>query len=149
MSDCPIILEDLLRWGIKSEAIASLELTESDMEQPWDEVLSYLRAAPNITLPLTADQVTLTLKQKACVLMTWNIMSVKGFDPTANAQDAVLRMRYEDAITWFEKVAAGKIQPIPPAEVEEDPVDDGTVTGSDSGGVVTSEASRGWRDALL
>ena len=144
---CPIILEDLAKWGIRSDAFELSELDESDMEQAWDEVEGYLRSSPSITLPLTVEQITLTLKQKACVLMTWNIMCVQGFDPTNNAQDAVIRLRYEDAIAWFGKVASGKINPIPtPPETPSTDDDDDT---DESGGVVISEASRGWSTTYL
>ena len=143
-----ITAADVRKWGIAGSAFDDIDdkQLQDDCDQSWDEVEGYLRANGGIGLPLPADKVPLTLKQKACVLMSWNMMCVRGFDPTSST-DTVIRMRYEDALAWLEKVAAGKIQPIP--FTADGNLDDATPDVEEGGAVVVSEDDRGWRDLLL
>jgi phage gp36-like protein len=67
---------------------------------------SYLRA--RYTLPLTAWDEALTWAVAA--IAAYDLMAVRGYDPARGA-DEVLRLRYEDAIRWLERVAAGVVSP--------------------------------------
>ena len=144
----PISAKDVKKWGIAAAAFDGIDARElqDDCDAAWDEVEGYLRAAGNIALPLPPEKIPLTLKKKACIVMSWDMMCVRGFDPTSST-DATIRVRYEDALAYLDKVAAKKIQPI--HTNDEGNSDDATPDVEEGGSIVVSDADRGWRTSLL
>ena len=78
----------------------------------------YLRQ--RYTLPLVAFCPDLT--RAVCAIATYDLLSARGYDPVAQDNGNV-RVRYEDAIKWLERLAAGEISP---------DIDDSAPTGEDS-----------------
>lgn len=50
------------------------------------------------------------LVRAACAIAAYDLLSSRGYDPGAQDNDNV-RLRYEDAIKWLERVAGGEISP--------------------------------------
>lgn len=134
---------DLGDASLVVEALTNVSDTAIDaaLTSAWEEAEGYLRTA-EYGLPLPAESVTTTLKRKACALAEWELFGRGGLDPTSGANE-LLRLRYEDAVSWWEKVAAGKVQPIPRTAEglsnDATPTVEETPTGAAAGG-----ASRGW-----
>lgn len=110
---------------------------------------SYL--TDRITTPITTPSQDLILA--VCSVATWNLLCRRGFNPESSADSAV-RMRYEDAVRWLEKVAGGSVTPqcvktqAGAAGLGGPVVVQPAVTGTDADGIpiVTpgSPSSRGW-----
>lgn len=64
--------------------------------------------AVKVELPLTSPYDP-TLVQATVAIASYTLMIRRGFNPE-NAADLALRQRYEDAVKWLERVAAGRAQ---------------------------------------
>ena len=45
-----------------------------------------------------------------CIIATWDLLSLRGFDPTAGP-DPVFEARYRHQVAWLEAVQAGRVTP--------------------------------------
>jgi len=109
---------DLFRLGLPEGALrgVSPSTIEDALEAASRLADSYLRA--RYALPLTAWDEALT--RAVAAIAAYDLMAVRGYDPARGA-DEVLRLRYEDAIRWLERVAAGGASP----EVRDSSIDVG------------------------
>jgi phage gp36-like protein len=100
--------DDLFRLGLPERAFrgVSPSTIENALEAASRLADSYLRA--RYVLPLTAWDEALT--RAVAAIAAYDLMAVRGYDPARGA-DEVLRLRYEDAIRWLERVAAGAVSP--------------------------------------
>ena len=100
--------DDLFRLGLPEGALrgVSLSAIEDALKAASRLADSYLRA--RYVLPLTAWDEALT--RAVAAIAAYDLMAVRGYDPARGA-DEVLRLRYEDAIRWLERVAAGAVSP--------------------------------------
>ena len=100
--------DDLFRLGLPEGALrgVSPSTIEEALEAASRLADSYLRA--RYTLPLTAWDGALS--RAVAAIAAYDLMAVRGYDPARGA-DEVLRLRYEDAIRWLERVAAGEVSP--------------------------------------
>jgi phage gp36-like protein len=100
--------DDLFRLGLPEGALrgVSPSAIEDALEAASRLADSYLRA--RYALPLTAWDEALT--RAVAAIAAYDLMAVRGYDPARGA-DEVLRLRYEDAIRWLERVAAGEVTP--------------------------------------
>lgn len=98
---------DLTRFGIRSEALVGVSTTTQD--EALDAASSLLDGyiAGRKLLPLTAwgDD----LRRHVCAIAAYDLMVVRGYDPSAGADDA-LRRRYEDALDWAQRFSAGRVE---------------------------------------
>lgn len=78
----------------------------------------YLRQ--RYALPLSAFCPDLT--RAVCAIAAYDLLSVRGYDPVAE-DNGNIRVRYEDAIKWLERVASSEISP---------DIEDSAPTGEDS-----------------
>jgi phage gp36-like protein len=123
--------EDIERLAIRAEALE--ELDEADVNAvilaASVEADGYLNAA--YTLPLTAwgDD----LRAHVASLVVYRLLNARGRDPEG---DPLVDQVHADAISWLKGVASGRI--LPPDIV------DSTPDEYDGGGVVVSQARRGW-----
>jgi phage gp36-like protein len=67
----------------------------------------YMRG--RFSLPLTAWD--MGIREKVAYIAGYNLMSQRGMNPGAGA-DVNFRMRYEDAIRWFEGVQRQAVHPL-------------------------------------
>lgn len=138
-------LTDLTNSGLTAAAIGTLTSGQQQKALDAANALADGYLGARFRLPLTSWGVDLT--DKVVAIAAWRLMSLRGFDPEGGS-DQVLRMSYEDAIRWFEHVAAGKVVPVvgtsdatstPGGPYVQEP------TAAASGGfVVAKPTSRGW-----
>lgn len=86
-----------------------------------DTVDSYL--ADQVTLPLTGT-IPLSIKMKVCQIAAYTLLVARGYNPE-NPANETMKMQYDEAISWLESIAAGKIKP---------PLTDSSPDGGVSGG---------------
>lgn len=96
------------QFGIRAAALAGIPTGDQDaaLEAASDLADSYLRS--RFTLPLTVWQDD--LRRAVCSIAAYDLLSSRGYNPDAGA-DTNVRQRYEDAIRWLERVAAGQVTP--------------------------------------
>jgi phage gp36-like protein len=92
---------DFQNYGLLTAALKSLTNAQvvAALNEASDEVDSYLAA--RYPLPLVAWGTTIT--KAACVIASWNLLSLRGFDPN-NGIDQAVKMRYDDQIAWLTRV---------------------------------------------
>ena len=100
--------DDLFRLGLPEGALRGVPpaTIEDALEAASRLADSYLRA--RYALPLSSWDEALT--RAVAIIAAYDLMAVRGYDPARGA-DEVLRLRYEDAIRWLERVAAGAVSP--------------------------------------
>ncbi len=122
---------DLTRLGVAADALASVPVVnqESSLESASRLADSYLARRYRLPLVSWGDD----LKRAVVLIAAYDLIAVRGFAP--EGADEHLRLRYEDAIRWLERVARGEID----ARVEE-------AAGVESPGVpaIVSQPPRGW-----
>jgi phage gp36-like protein len=105
--------------------------------------------ASRYTLPITAYGQDLT--RAVCNIAAYDLMSVRGYSP--DGSNSTIRDRYDDAIRWLERVAAGTVSPVGVVDSSED--SRGDTTGqfvhqarpsdtTDGAFVVGAPIGRGW-----
>jgi len=132
-------LPDLVNLGIAGQAIASITTQARLAAITAASRLADSYLASRFTLPLVAWQQDLT---RAVVnITTYDLMSQRGFSP-APGSDENIRLRYEDAIRWLEKVASLMVTP----QVTDS--SSGATPGASGagGGDVETSSSRGFSD---
>lgn len=125
---------DLTRLGVGAAAVVGIPSGEiaTALDSASDLADSYLGA--RYTLPLVAwgDD----LRRAVCQIAAYDVIAGnRGFNPEQGA-DVSLRLRYEDAIKWLERVAAGSLVPVA--------VIDSSPTTDEGSAFVITDAKRGW-----
>lgn len=125
-------LTDLTRLGIPSGALegVSTEAKQAALDSASSLADGYLAAQFRLPLVEWGDDLT----GHVCNLAAWQILKVRGFDPEGRADNAV-RMGYEDAVSWLERVAAGRLSP---------QITDSTPEVNDQAPVFVNNPPRGW-----
>lgn len=97
---------DLVRLGIGAAALTGVsEATqEAALEAASDTADGYMRARYSLPLASWGDD----LRRAVCAIAAWDILSVRGFDPT-RGNDVSLQVRYEAATTWLKDVSLGRV----------------------------------------
>jgi phage gp36-like protein len=124
-------LTDLTQLGLPTAALTEIDdaTRTASLEAASSLADGYLAAV--YTLPLTSHGSDLT--RAVVSIAVYDLMVRRGY--SADGADEEIRRRYEDAIRWLEKVAAGLISP--------DIVDD-TPDHAEGGSFVVTMAKRGW-----
>ncbi len=91
----------------------------------------YLRI--QYAVPMTAP--SMDLKIRVAHVAAYMIMGELGFNPEVNPDQIVVK-NYDDALRWFEQVAAGRVALVSTA--------DGTPDVNDYGPEVETDDPRGW-----
>jgi len=78
---------------------------DDHLEAASGQIDSYLRG--RYRLPLVAPYPQ-EIVRVTCALAAYSVLSVRGFDPE-NGADKNVRMRYEDAVSWLNQMAEGKV----------------------------------------
>lgn len=112
-------LDDLNRLGIAPAALRGLDdgTKEAALTAASSLADGYLRSQFVLPLSSWGDD----LRRAVVGIATYDLISHRGYDPERLGNE-VLRERYDDAIRWLERVAAGTISPagITDAEPETD-----------------------------
>lgn len=95
-----------------------------------DEAAGYLNSS--YVLPITAWDTDLTKQTSRLAL--YDFMNQRGWQP--EGPDAIIIDAYERALSWFNRIAAGRLKP--PG------ITDSTPETFEGGAVVVSKPSRGW-----
>lgn len=101
---------DLARFGVGAAATSGISSAD---------IVAALDAASALAGGYLAKQYSLPLqgwgddlRRAVCMIAAYDVIGAnRGFNPEQGG-DVTLRMRYEDAIRWLERVAAGDIEPI-------------------------------------
>lgn len=140
-------LTDLDKHGIA--ALGSVDTTTQQAALDAASALADSYLNDRVDTPITSP--SLDLVMAVVNVASWNLLCRRGFNPESVADSAV-RMRYEDAIRWFEKVAAGSVTPACVKAQADSPGIGGpmvlqpTVTSTANGPQVVASApsARGW-----
>lgn len=126
---------DLERLGVLPAALAGIATAtkEAHLSAASRRADSYLAA--QFELPLVAWEEDLT--DAVCALCAWTLLVTRGFNPDAPGDQAV-RIRYEDAIRWLEKVAAEQVTPLVTDSSQ------GSSAGVSATPLIESATQRGW-----
>lgn len=100
--------DDLTRLGLGGAALASLDSTTRTAALVARSAFADGFLAKRYTLPLSAWGED--LREAIVHLASWDLLSRRGFDPTA-ANDAAVQINMERAEAWLTKVARGVIEP--------------------------------------
>ena len=125
---------DLARFGVGALATAGMASGDLDAAMLAAAAVAESYLAVAYTLPLTSwgDD----LRRAVCMIAAWDILGGnRGFNPEQGSDTAV-RLRYEDAIRWLERVASGAVVPVG--------IVDSTPTENEGAGYFHSDAKRGW-----
>lgn len=109
------------------------EARDSALASASAQIDSYLSRVFN--LPLRTFGVELS---RACAVMAaWDLLSVRGFNPDT-PQGGLLKQRYDDVLTWLDKIAVGRVKPAWPDTKTEsglDPTKPAFVLAPSQGGI--------------
>lgn len=99
---------DLARIGIAANTLASIETAAKEDALDACSSLADGYLSGRYTLPLSAwgDDLRLHVAGMAA----FRLLAARGYDPNRGA-DAAIRLLWEDAIRWLERVAAGTVTP--------------------------------------
>lgn len=99
---------DLVLYGLPAQAIAPIPgATQTAQCIAASELAdSYLRG--RYPLPLTAWGVDLTMK--VSYVASYLLLAQRGYNPAAGA-DPLIKLRYDDAIRWFEGIQKQAVHP--------------------------------------
>lgn len=131
---------DLGRLGIRVAALANVADDDQDaaLQAASDLADSFFRSRYDLPLTQWGDD----LRRCVCAIAAFDCLVIRGFDPS-RGNDAVVQLRYEQAMTWLRDVSAGRVA-----------VTGGRTTPTPSSGAgarsataparVTSRRQRGW-----
>lgn len=127
---------DLVRLGIGAAALTGVSSTIQDaaLEAASDTADGYMRGRYTLPLVSWGDD----LRRAVCAIAAWDLLTTRGYDPARGSDDAV-RLRYQDAIAWLDRVSQGRV-------VVSGGNTDPTATrhARASGPRVSSDRTRGW-----
>lgn len=137
-------IADLLIYGMPSQAIG--QLTTAQQQGAVDNASamadSYLRG--RYKLPLTSYGIELT--EAVCKIAAYNLLQLRGYNPASGA-DVNIRIRYDDAIVWLNKVQRQAAHP----DIQDSSVGNGQYTAPlvNSFSVISTNSAttgknRGW-----
>lgn len=100
---------NLTRLGLRSEALTGIATATQEAALDAASALAdgYMRSRGYV-LPLSAWSDDLT--RAVAILAAFDLLVTRGFDPSAGADDVMLR-RVEMATSWLRDVAAGRVTP--------------------------------------
>lgn len=126
---------DLARLGVASTALSAVATATQEDALDACSALADGYLDGRFTLPLAAwgDD----LRMHVAGMAAFRLLAGRGYDPQKGG-DEVIRMLWEDAIRWLERVSAGSVTPAG--------ITDSTPSVEEhiEGGVVISNTSRGW-----
>lgn len=97
---------ELMQLGIATDALS--EVAEASLEQALESASrladSYLRTRYSVPLA----QADGALKLAVCQLGAYTALCARGFNPSNEDGDSIIRQMYRDAIAWLKDVSAGK-----------------------------------------
>lgn len=101
-------LDDLAEAGCPPAAFGSVAFTTQQraLQRASRFADSYLRDRYNLPLECPYDQ---GLVDAVVQIATWRLMQRRGFNPN-DPGDASLRVGFEDAVKWLERIANGQAQ---------------------------------------
>jgi phage gp36-like protein len=101
---------DLMRFGLPARALESVPMTAivDACFAASEEAAGYLGSA--YSLPLASWGVD--LRMHVAKMAAYNLMSIRGYDPDSG-QDRLLQVGRDQAVTWLNRVADGKLRPMP------------------------------------
>ena len=123
---------DLEQMGLPGKTLGGLSIEDrgSLLSAASDLASGYFKAQFTMPLLVWGDD----LRSAIVDIASWKIMKRRGFNPEVGA-DIAIRQGYEDAISWLEDVAKGKVIP---------EITDSATTSAASSPAVSSATSRGW-----
>lgn len=126
---------DLARLGIATNALSALATATQEAALDAASSLADGYLASRYALPLTAwgDDLRLHVAGMAA----FRLLAGRGYDPQRGG-DEVIRMLWDDAIRWLERVSAGNVTP---AGITDSTPDESEEVPST---VCITNASRGW-----
>ena len=97
-------VEDLVSYGLNEAALAGIDpvVIDDALDAASKVAADYFGA--QYTLPL--ESVGDSTKMYVSYIAAWILMSAVGFAPESG-NDALIRTRYEDAMSWLNKVRSG------------------------------------------
>lgn len=102
------VLDDLSIYGLNASVLSLLTPIQQQaaLDAASDLIDGYLNS--KFKLPLVTFGKSLT--QKVCEIASWNLLSIRGFDPEDPA-DAEVKKRYDVALQWLQDIKNGEITP--------------------------------------
>ncbi len=136
-------LADLTTTGLPATALGAL--TSAQQQGALDDASAEMDGyfAGRYALPLSSWDVSVT---KVCLkIAVWNLLKTRGFNPASGA-DSTIRMDYDDALDWLNRVQRKALHPpVTPAAGQSPTYDQPFVISSS---VTTMDgrvcANRGW-----
>ncbi|MFO0559060.1 MAG: phage protein Gp36 family protein [Polyangiales bacterium] len=128
------IAADLERFGIASDALATLPPTTIDAALDRASAVADEYLAQRFALPLAAWSEQ--LRAAVCAIAAHDLLAIRGYNPTLGG-DEVARLRYEDAMRWLREVRDGSAAGM--GLIDASPSESETRHGA-----VVSRRRRGW-----
>ena len=134
-------IDDLTRFGLPAAAFS--DLSADDVQAALDAASTVADSYLSLRFTVPYQNPGADIKDAVCRIAAFNIMSSRGFNPDGDAGQ--LRLRYEDAIRWLEKVAREAAQPANIPQGTESLADFGTYSVNQlRGWSGSSSGSGGW-----
>jgi phage gp36-like protein len=135
-------LLEFTQWGVPLHTVwdGAWESIVGDLNAAQADIEEALRTAGD-DLPIPLTSVSAGMKRRECVIAGYNHLRVRGWEATSSS-DAEFVKEYERCLAWIDKVATGKLKPLPVTPAGE--VVDADPTTEPTGAGVASEASRNW-----
>lgn len=127
---------DLATVGLSADIIADLDdaTINSILDMRSKTIDGFLSGSGRYTMPIVSGGAD--LKLCCAVISAYDVMTLLGYNPSANEASANWRLRYEDQMSWLRDVAAGRVVP--------QDVVDSSVSTIENGIEVYTEPLRGW-----
>lgn len=101
--------DELANLGVTAQALADVSDEAQDAALVAASELADSYLGSRFELPLTAW--SSDIKRHVCAIASWDLLAgTRGFSPEAGS-NVTVRMRYEDAIKWFEQVSKNQVTP--------------------------------------
>jgi len=97
---------DLLRFGLSADALAGVPTATQDeaLDGASSMLDGYIASRRKLPLSAWGDD----LRRYACGIAAYDLMVTRGYQPGAG-NDEQLRMRFDDALDWGARFAAGRV----------------------------------------
>jgi phage gp36-like protein len=105
-------IADLVTYGVPVQALqqGANPITNgtlnSELETASEFIDSFLRGRYSLPLQSWGTDIT----QACCRITAYNVLIVRGYNPASGA-DVNIRMRYDDAVSWLNKVQRQQAHP--------------------------------------
>lgn len=126
---------DLVRFGLSAAALVGVPTATQDEALDGASSLldGYISSRKKLPLSAWGDD----LRRYVCGVASYDLMVTRGYQPGAG-NDEQLRMRFDDAIDWGARFAAGRVDS--PGMVDATPTD----TSDERRSVTVTNARRRW-----